>query len=216
VRTIDGLTQFTRTPRRRVHRGHGRHSGVRRRVVRLRGQWIEQAGARGGVDDGAVGAHSFVHLTAPVLRGPAAHREGPFQLDRHNVVELRFGQPFESFVDLDGGVVDHRVQVAELRDGQLDHVLGVGPVGDAAGVGHRPPAPCADLVDHRGGDARVAPVPVDLHARVVHDHVRAAGRQVQRLCPADPPSGTGHQHRPSSQLAHHDTSLRAQCPPTEH
>src|SRR6058998_3307920 len=141
-----------------------------RAVVRLPRVAVD---ARGGRDRDDPPAPLLAHAAGGV---PGAV-EGALQVDGDDRVPLLLAHVEDHPVAQDAGVVHQDVDRAELLDRRLDDALGGREVGDAVGVGDRPPAAGADRLHHFVGDAPRGAAAVDLGAEVVDDHRGPLGRE---------------------------------------
>ena len=97
----------------------------------------------------------------------------------------------------DPGIVDEDVESSEGVDGRVHERVRTVPVGHVVGVGDGLSAGGANLVDDglRRPDIRTAAV--DRRTDVVHDDRRALTGELERVAPADPAAGAGHDRDPS-------------------
>ena len=174
----------------RDHARQSRDARLRRRVVRLVGQ-PEEAGARRREHEAAVAlvAHDAERRLAHVERAEEVGAEHPHQLLVRHLSERLVAQ--------DAGVVHHDVEAPELTDGGVDDRRATVGVGDRLVRGDRPSSRGRDLVDHRVGGAGGSAGAVDRAAQVVHDDRRAAPPELERVRPAQPVPGAGHDDHPA-------------------
>ena len=168
--------------RRRAREAHDAFLG--RRVVGLPGAALETCGGREGDD-----AARF--LLAHVASGGLHHGEMPLQMHRDDRVPLLFRHVEDHPLAQDARAADEDVQVAELLERQVHHGPATRHGRHALRARHRLAALGADLAHHlvRGLARRIPPV--DAHAVVIDDHLRAGRREIERYRAADARAPSG-------------------------
>ena len=168
-------------------RGERGDAGLGGAVVAL-AEVAQQTRRRRRVDDVA-----RLALGLPVLHRRAGGQEVPAQVHADDGVPVVVGHLGQRLVPQDAGVVDQRVEPAELAHGGLDEPVRDVGIGDVARDGDRAPPRGGDLVGHRLAGGRVE----------LGDHDRRAlCGALQRLAPADAATRTGDDHDLAVQKSH--------------
>ena len=117
--------------------------------------------------------------------GRACTQPGAFQMDRDNVVEVRFGHLAHGGVPGETGVVDHNVQGPEIFDGGIRHCVHVRGRGHIADDCHNAVAQRLRCpLQRRGiqiGENDVAPLGSECPGCCEADAPRSAGDHARRV-----------------------------------
>ena len=127
---------------------------------------------------------------ASTRRPSGSGTKWPFRWTRDHRVRFRLGHVDQHAVAQNAGVVHQHVELAELRDRLLDHLLGTGEVADVVAVGDRLATHLLDLVHDLFGRRLVATGAVGVAPEVIDDNLGAFRGKQQRMLPADASPGT--------------------------
>ena len=161
------------------------------------------------MDDGGGAGAAGLGLGAPPGERVAARGGVALEVDGDDRVPLVLGHVEQGPVPEDARVVYEDVESAERFDREGDEVAGGGPVGDVVTAGHGPAAAGPDLGADGFGRPAIGAVAVNGRAEVVDDDARPAGRQGERVGPADAAAGARHNRHAPGEAAHARTPSRA-------